>query len=91
MTFVKPLTYIIGVGTANLKNAITVSIAAKALGVTRQRMYQIIDEKRLKTQKFSFKPYPILLDRDQIMGMVEKKKATKKRREKQHGGEPRHK
>lgn len=67
--------------TANLKNAITVTVAAKALGVTRQRMYQIIEEKNLKKQKFPFAPFPILLDRDQIMEMVEKKRAKKKRKE----------
>lgn len=66
--------------TANLKNAITVSVAAKALGITRQRMYQMIEEKDLRTQKFGFKPYPILLDRDEIMNLVEKKR-TKKRKE----------
>ena len=82
MTIVKPLTYIVGMKTASLKNAITVTVAAKALNVTRQRMYQIIEEKDLKTQKFPFAPYPILLDRDEIMEMVDKKRVKNQRRKK---------
>ncbi len=66
--------------TIDLRNSITVSLAAKALNITRQRMHQIIEEKDLKRQKFPFAPYMILLDRDQIMEMVEKKRAAKKRK-----------
>lgn len=52
----------------------TVSVAAEVLRVSRQAMHKIIEREGLKNQRFSFAPHMILLDRDEILKLADKRK-----------------
>lgn len=63
----------------NLRNSITIGVAAELLGISRQAMHKMIEKKKLKSQRFSFAPHMILLDRDEILKLADKRKRKEKK------------